>query len=227
MNFIGVTEKNIEIIGSSILKQKLKTVADNNNENDNIRLHRAISWLKCAEEHSDNIDVKFITLWVSFNACYADNTNNDISLTEKVRFKAFLKRLVKLDEDHQFFKLLWYKFAGPVRLLIDNQYAFKPFWDANRGVKIAWETYFNQSKIDSRNYLANQQVPELMGLVLDRLYTVRNQLIHGGATYQSKVNRSQVKDASEILSFLVPLMIDIMITNINEDWGTINYPVIE
>ena len=227
MNFIGVTEKNIEIIGSSILKQKLKTVADNNNENDNIRLHRAISWLKCAEEHSDNIDVKFITLWVSFNACYADNTNNDISLTEKVRFKAFLKRLVKLDEDHQFFKLLWYKFAGPVRLLIDNQYAFKPFWDANSGVKIAWETYFNQSKIDSRNYLANQQVPELMGLVLDRLYTVRNQLIHGGATYQSKVNRSQVKDASEILSFLVPLMIDIMITNINEDWGTINYPVID
>jgi hypothetical protein len=66
-----------------------------------------------------------------------------------------------------------------------------------------------------------------MGLVLDRLYTVRNQLIHGGATYQSKVNRSQVKDASEILSFLVPLMIDIMITNINEDWGTINYPVID
>ena len=220
-------ENNIEINKSPILKQKLKTIADKNDENDNIRLHRAISWLKCAEEHSDNIDVKFITLWISFNACYADNDNYNISLTEKTRFKAFLKRLVKLDEDHQFFKLLWYKFAGPVRLLIDNQYAFKPFWDANRGVKIAWETYFNQSKIDSRNYLANQQVPELMGLVLDRLYTVRNQLIHGGATYQSKVNRSQVKDASEILSFLVPLMIDIMITNINEDWGTINYPVID
>ena len=64
-------------------------------------------------------------------------------------------------------------------------------------------------------------------MVLDRLYTVRNQLIHGGASYQSKVNRSQVKDASEILSFLVPLMIDIMITNINEDWGAINYPVID
>ena len=66
-----------------------------------------------------------------------------------------------------------------------------------------------------------------MGLVLDRLYTVRNQLIHGGATYKSKVNRSQVKDASEILSFLVPLIVDIMISNINEDWGSVNYPVIE
>jgi len=220
-------ENNIEINKSPILKQKLKTIADKNDENDNIRLHRAISWLKCAEEHSDNIDLKFITLWISFNACYADNDNHNISLTEKTRFKEFLKRLVKLDEDNHFFKLLWFKFSGPVRLLIDNQYAFKPFWDANRGAKIAWETYFKQSKIDSRNFLANQQVPELMGLVLDRLYTVRNQLIHGGATYQSKVNRSQVKDASEILSFLVPLMIDIMIKNINEDWGTINYPVID
>ncbi len=154
-----MTEKNIEIIGSSILKQKLKTIADKNNENDNIRLHRAISWLKCAEEHSDNIDVKFITLWVSFNACYADNTNNDISLTEKARFKAFLERLVKLDEDNHFFKLLWYKFAGPVRLLIDNQYAFKPFWDANRGAKIAWETYFKQSKIDLKELLGKPASP--------------------------------------------------------------------
>ena len=65
MNFIDVKEKNIEIIGSSILKQKLKAIADKNNENDNIRLHRAISWLKCAEEHSDNIDVKFITHKIS------------------------------------------------------------------------------------------------------------------------------------------------------------------
>ena len=220
-------ENNIKLINSTVLKQKLKTIASNNNENDSIRLHRAISWLNCAEEYSDNIDIKFITLWISFNACYADNDNHNISLTEKKRFKDFLECLVKLDKDNHFFRLLWHKFSGPVRLLVDNQYSFKPFWDANRGENIAWETYFKQSKIDSRNYLANQQVPKLLGLVLDRLYTVRNQLIHGGATYKSKVNRSQVKDASEILSFLVPLIVDIMISNSNEDWGSINYPVIE
>ncbi len=67
---------------------------------------------------------------------------------------------------------------------------------------------------------------ELLGLVLDRLYTVRNQLMHGGATYKSKINRSQVKDASKILEYLLPVIIDIMIENINEDWGEINYPVI-
>jgi len=112
-------------------------------------------------------------------------------------------------------------------LLIDNKFAYKPFWDAQRGEKVDWERLFKQSKINSRDYLAHQQVAELLGLVLDRLYTVRNQLIHGGATYKSKLNRSQVKDACQILENLVPIIIDIMITNINEDWGVINYPVIE
>ena len=216
----------LEIIQASFLKEKLRELYEIESENDIIRLHRAISWVKCAEE-TNNTDLKFITLWIAFNACYADNDNHNMALTEKKRFKDFISRLVLLDKQELFFKLLWFKFSGPVRLLIDNKFAYKQFWDAQRGEKVDWERLFNQSKIDSRNYLANQQVPELMGLVLDRLYTVRNQLIHGGATYQSKVNRSQVKDASEILSFLVPLMIDIMITNINEDWGTINYPVID
>ena len=56
---------------------------------------------------------------------------------------------------------------------------------------------------------------------------LRNQLIHGSATYKSMVHRSQVKDASQILEFLLPIIIDIMLTNIDEDWGVINYPVIK
>ena len=94
-------------------------------------------------------------------------------------------------------------------------------------VEELFTAYGITTKIDTRNYLAHQQVAELLGLVLDRLYTVRNQLIHGGATYKSKVNRSQVKDASEILEFLLPIIIDIMLTNIDEDWGTISYTVIQ
>ncbi len=221
-----VTEQHIQIITSTSLKTKLKELHSNANENDIIRLHRAISWVKCAEE-TNNTDLKFITLWIAFNACYADNDNHDMSLTEKKRFKDFISRLVMLDKEERFFKLLWFKFSGPVRLLIDNKYAYKQFWDAQRGEKVDWERLFKQSKIDSRNYLAHQQVAELLGLVLDRLYTVRNQLIHGGATYKSKLNRSQVKDASQILESLMPIIIDNMITNINEDWGVINYPVIK
>jgi Zn-dependent oligopeptidase len=53
-------------------------------------------------------------------------------------------------------------------------------------------------------YLSTQKVVDLLEVVLDRLYTLRNQLVHGGATYKSEVNRSQVIDGKNILSMLVP-----------------------
>jgi hypothetical protein len=111
--------------------------------------------------------------------------------------------------------------------LIDNKYAYKRFWDANKNSSIDWQGPFEKTKLDSKNYLEQQRVDKLLEVVLDRLYTVRNQLLHGGATYKSKVNRAQVKDATRILGFLMPVIIDIMITNIDDDWGEINYPVIK
>ena len=75
-------------------------------------------------------------------------------------------------------------------------------------------------------YLSTQKVVDLLEVVLDRLYTLRNQLVHGGATYKSEVNRSQVIDGKNILSMLVPLIVEIMMDNEYEDWGEIYYPVI-
>jgi hypothetical protein len=75
-------------------------------------------------------------------------------------------------------------------------------------------------------YLSKQQVEPLLEVVLDRLYTLRNQLMHGGATFKSDVNRSQVKDGNNMLKLLVPLVIEIMLLHPEENWGEIYYPVI-
>lgn len=132
-------KQHLEVIKSSILKDKLKLLSKDLDGNNAIRLHRAISWVKCAEDHTDNPDLKFITLWIAFNACYADNDAHEYVLSEKKRFKDFICTLVNYDVEDRFFKLLWYKFSGPVRLLIDNKYAYKQFWDAQRGQFIEWE----------------------------------------------------------------------------------------
>ena len=68
---------------------------------------------------------------------------------------------------------------------------------------------------------------ELIQLVMRRLYQMRNQLIHGGATYQSRVNRDQVRDSANLLGKLIPLIIEIMIDNPDEAWGDIYYPVVD
>lgn len=195
-------------------------------ENNVIRIHRAISWLESAHDVKDNDDLAFISLWISFNACYAVQLPKDEILSEKENFRVFLKKLVRLDTEKRFYNLLWNQFSGPVRLLINNQYVFKPFWDFQRGEIKDWKKQFDQSVEESMKYLSAQKVVELLEVVLDRLYTLRNQLVHGGATYKSEVNRSQVIDGKNLLSMLVPLIIEIMMDNENENWGDIYYPVI-
>lgn len=55
---------------------------------------------------------------------------------------------------------------------------------------------------------------------------LRNQLVHGGATWNGGANRDQVRDGAAVLSWLLPIFIDIMMDNPSRDWGN-DYPVIE
>jgi hypothetical protein len=210
---------------SADLKRKLKQHKDSP-EALAVRLHRAISWLKCAEENTANNDMQFISLWVSYNACYAIDDKSELDLTERKQFNDFISKLVFYDHENRFFTLLWNKFSGPVRLIIENQFIYKPFWEAQRGKSVDWKKLFDQSNKNANRFLSKNEVGKLIELVLDRLYTLRNQIIHGGATYKSKVNRAQVRDACNILKMLIPIIIDIMIENRKENWGEIYYPVV-
>ena len=70
-------------------------------------------------------------------------------------------------------------------------------------------------------------LPALLAVVFDRLYVLRNQIIHGGSTWNSSVNRRQVQDGVSVLSWLLPIFIDIMMDNPKQDWGKPFYPVVE
>lgn len=191
-----------------------------------IRMHRAISWLKCAEENADNFDMQFIALWISYNSCYAIDEKSETDFTERKQFNEFITKLVSHDHEKRFHSLLWNKFSGPVRLIIENQFVYKPFWESQRGENVNWKKQFEKSIEDANRFLSKNEVAKVIEIVLDRLYTLRNQIMHGGATYKSKVNRSQVRDGCNILKLFVPIIIDIMIENNNEDWGEIYYPVV-
>jgi hypothetical protein len=67
----------------------------------------------------------------------------------------------------------------------------------------------------------------ILEILFDRLYTLRNQILHGGATWNSKVNRSQVQDGQSIIGFLIPNFLQIMMDNQNENWGKLVFPVVE
>lgn len=206
------------------LQRKLKQQKGTIPEIHAIRLHRSLSWLQAAEEQEKQQDLRFITLWISCNSLYSMDSTAFEALPERERFAAFTDKLIRLDENDRLYHLLWNKFSGPVRLLVENKYVYAPFWDFQRGTKPNWQKGFEQSIADATKALANRNVNYLLRIVLDRLYVLRNQLIHGGATYKSTVNRAQVRDGSNLLISLLPVMIDIMLSHPQEDWGSIYYP---
>ncbi len=75
--------------------------------------------------------------------------------------------------------------------------------------------------------LVGGETPALLGVVLNRLYTLRNQLIHGGATWNGKVNRKQLRDCTQLLGKLLPVIIELMLDHPEVEWGPACYPVVE
>ena len=55
---------------------------------------------------------------------------------------------------------------------------------------------------------------------------LRNQLVHGGATWNSAVNRAQVKDGAAIMLAVIPVVIELMLDHPGMDFGEILYPVV-
>ena len=92
-------------------------------DNFKLRIHRSLSWLTQAEQ-TTKLDFKFTSLWISFNAAYAREID-DIQVGDKASFNEFIMRICALDENHQIYDLIWQKFSGSIRLLLDNQYIFQ------------------------------------------------------------------------------------------------------
>jgi len=194
-----------------------------------VRLHRAVSWLRCARDHAGQDDLRFMALWVAFNACYAgeDEDRAERSLRERQRFRNFLEHLVEHDRARRLYDCLWNEFPGPVRQLVDSKYLFMPFWDCQRTGSGDWKRRLERSKADYLWHMKRpESVVEILCIVLDRLYVLRNQVFHGGATWESSVNRAQVRNGAAIMAKIVPIVVEIMHAELDRDWGRIEYPVV-
>lgn len=211
------------------LKQKQRNLRDGFPTALALRTHRAISWVGRAEREKDDLDAAFIFLWVAFNACYARDIRQLIPSGERSSFEAFFGQLINLDNERQIYNAIWTQFAGPIRVLLDNRYVFQPFWNHHNGMAgfENWEQQFENNRQRSVQALQKTNTKVILSTLFDRLYVLRNQLVHGGATWNSAINRNQVRDGVSILSFLLPIFIDLQMENPTADWGKPFYPVVD
>ncbi|MGA1210092.1 MAG: hypothetical protein ACO3U4_10700, partial [Gemmobacter sp.] len=200
-----------------------------------LRGHRASSGIGRAEAERADHDARFLFLWIAFNAAYADarrldaQGRRDASKHERARIDAFFDLVVRLDASGRIYDAIWARFSGPVRVFLENPFVFRPFWDHQNGeaTGAGWQAAFERDQKRLAEALANRRTAQILGTLFDRLYVLRNQIVHGGATWNGKVNRDQMRDGAAILGFLVPVFVDIMLVNPHEAWGDAFYPVIE
>ena len=210
------------------LKTRQRRERDGYPHNLSLRIHRALSWLDRAEQCHDDDDARFIFLWIGFNAAYGNNADVIAKTRESKVFRGFVRHLVKLDKENIFYNLIWKEYSKSVRLILDNQYIFQPFWDFHNGQpdRSNWRSWFNNDKRRHAAAMGKHDTGTTLTILLTRLYTLRNQLVHGGATWNGKLNRDQLRDGVALLGQLVPQIIKTLMDHPDEDWGAPYYPII-
>jgi len=114
-------------------------------------------------------------------------------------------------------------------LLLDNPYVCEDFWSYKNGTmdEDEWQRRFAGSKRAAQTALTRRKTVTVLATVLGRIYTLRNQLMHGGATWNSSVNRDQIRDCTNFMLKLVPVVIEIMMDHPGTLWGDPCYPVVD
>ena len=210
------------------LKRKQRRIRGDFSELIGLRIHRCLSWLDRAEQEGEDYDAVFIFLWISFNAAYAEEIFESIKLGQRSAFDDYFENLIKLDNKSRIYDAVWEHFPQAIRVFLNNKYIFQPFWKHQNKVDgyQDWEERFEASKRRFNTALVEKNTKVVLTMLFDRLYVLRNQLMHGGSTWNSTVNREQVTDGAKILAFLIPIFVDIMMDNHTSNWGSPYYPVV-
>lgn len=117
------------------LKERQRALRDGFPTPLTLRVHRSLSWLIRADRETDDADVRFLLLWIGFNAAYAaEFASGSAEGGERGQTQAFFATLVGFDGRHRIYDMVWQRFSQEIRLLLDNRYVFAPFWSHHAGV---------------------------------------------------------------------------------------------
>ena len=212
------------------------------------RRRRADSWLERSEKAASDLrhakseheraglySEQFIFLWIAFNAAYGyeligENADDDDPPKEWEKFDEFLAKILRLDKERAIEDIIRRQYAGPIRILLENRYVYAKFWKRVRGVSAGanWSKCFEDSRRHSLRALQDGHIHDVLKVVFSRLYVLRNQVFHGGASFAKGWGAAQVRDGSRIMAALVPKILKIMRSDIDEDsesdWGKVAYP---
>ena len=211
------------------LKARHRKERDEWPQNLSLRVHRALSWLDRSERSGD-ADGRFIFLWIAFNSAYARELVLTEHTAEKGMFFSFLSLLATLDieQNGRFQTLIWENITESVQGLLQNHYIFGDFWLYQAGEldEATWKERFAKANDKALYAWMDGDTEVVLRILFSRLYVLRNQLIHGAATWNGSTNSDQVEACCALMEKMVPTVIELMMDNPDTDWGEPRYPVV-
>ena len=201
-------------------------------EHLNLRLRRGLSWLARGDQEYErgDSDAAFVFYWIAFNAMYGQLGASSVDGTyERDKQRDYFKNVVAFaDSASEVYRTIWSVLREPIVRMLENRYVFDPYWrHHNNPAKDGdWKQGFDRARERAADAIRKAKTEEVLRELFDRLYTLRNQLLHGGATWSGSVNREQVETGAKIMSSLVSDFIDVMIEHPDAGWGVPRYPVV-
>lgn len=203
-------------------KERLAALQDNHPTA--IRFHRACSWLGRIETELDGAetDQVLINQWVAFNALYGRwDVMSAAPHGDRLCWKSFMDRILILDAEQRLVDVL--QTHKPLVISIfDDAFLSAHFWvepsrERSGQARLA--------KIQGQRSYVNGDWKQIVDQLLERIYLLRCQLIHGAATCGGKLNRRPLKHCTTMLQHLLMAVLLVYIEHgADEDWGELCYP---
>lgn len=190
-----------------------------------IRVWRSLSWLERAEQAAE-VEDRFIHGWIAFNALYGQLDESNRPASERFAYKQFLQAVVGLDRDGQLTALLANRdFRLSAERLVTNKFLDIEFWNQPDEYD---DNCIEKARSKMRYLLDTGEVVKVTKELIDRLYVMRQQLMHGASTKGSKLNRLNLDRSARLLLRLVPLILEITIRHgLHHPWPAVCYPPVQ
>lgn len=192
------------------------------------RIRRALSWMKCAASVSrEDRPPRFVDLWIGLNALYGQRyygNGNEITRNDYKHFGEFLSLLLNIkgasaEVDKWIAKR---HVQGRIRDIVKNQYLYIEFWEG----KAAALTDAIRHESEALEWaFRNQHTGKALDLLFSRLIALRNQIVHGSASADTRRNKDALVPAVLILEELLPIFVSMLIQEgKGRIWPGVPYP---
>jgi len=189
-----------------------------------IRFHRACSWIAHVEKNPDgeDHDLDLISLWISFNSLYGQwDEQRREPRPDRECWRAFVDSVMRLDEGGYVAGTLT-EHKRLVMSLLEDEYLSSFFWK-EPSAKRAGQS--KKAKHNAHSWYIEKRWVMVLDQLLDRIYLMRCQLVHGAATHGGKLNRKSLRRCVMMMQRLLHVFLMVWIDQgADEDWGTMCYP---